>query len=70
MCLGKKSGIFWCIVCPSTLFRSRAIALFIIWRWTTGVYPEYIPSVIIGRIWFPGFRKALTVFKTGVRITV
>ena len=36
---GKIQAIFLGIVCPSTLFRPREIALFLIWQLTTGVYP-------------------------------
>ena len=35
----KNISPFLCIVCPSTFFRPRDSALFLIWRLTTGVYP-------------------------------
>ena len=35
----KKQAIIFCIVCQFTLIRHTVIALFPLWRQTTGVYP-------------------------------
>ena len=42
----KNQAFFWCIVCPSTLFRPREIALFLIWQLTTGVYPPILHNAL------------------------